>query len=127
MNGGSDGNSGTWVTAGSGNTSVTFVTGYVWVRQKNLPANMRQVANIASPESAPYVTVSDKNSWNAIFRKSGGVQVTTADGYEYNRNSAGWLNITDTTSISTQGSNTIYVRKKATATKLPSEQTTNLD
>ena len=81
--------------------------------------------------SVPVVSLSDKNSETARFKKSAdgsGEDVTVADGLEYSENfGINWNPITPVVTVNATGINHITVRKRATAVSFASEPTLNLD
>jgi hypothetical protein len=83
---------------------------------------------IPARPAAPSILLSDQDSPDAVFVKSGNDTVATSDGMEYSTDGgAVWYLITDTTTVNTSGNNNIIARKKATASSFASESTDNLD
>jgi prepilin-type N-terminal cleavage/methylation domain-containing protein len=117
---------GSWVQAGSPNTTVVFSPGLVQISNAG-QVIVRDLATIPSQGSAPSVTISDKNSNSAVFYKPGNVRVKTEDNYEYKLNSGVWTKILDNTTVACNGNNTVIVRVAGTDTTLPSLETVNLD
>jgi hypothetical protein len=58
-----NGTNGTWYTASSGNTTVSFGTGgfSVWVRNASVPTTYRKVTTIATQASAPSISINYTN------------------------------------------------------------------
>jgi len=110
-----DGSNGHWMTASSTNTSVTFVTGSVYVRQANKLSHTQLVATIAAAATAPALPYDDSaNTINA----STGLDST----YEYKIDSGAWTNGAITGDYT--GTKTVLVRLKATVSALPSQTQT---
>ncbi len=81
--------------------------------------------------SAPIVSLSDKNTQFAVFKKSTdgtGVNVGLADKYEYSTDGGiKYTQITDYTTVDVTGIKIILVRKMATTFVFASDRTGNLD
>lgn len=117
---------GAWIQASEGTTNVIFTSGSVQVRDAANTTN-REVGVIPESDVAPIgVTISNDNSNAAIFNV-GVSRALATDNLEYNLNSSGWIDILDSTTVRTHGTNTIIVRLKATSIALPSLETGNLD
>ncbi|MFC2116533.1 T9SS type A sorting domain-containing protein [Bacteroidota bacterium] len=86
---------------------------------------------VPSRPAIPIVSLSDKNSSFARFKKSSdgtGSDVSTIDGYEYSFDGGTtWNTILDITMVDASGPKSIIVRKKATASSFKSLTTHNLD
>lgn len=81
--------------------------------------------------AAPVVSLSDKNSQYAVFKKSSdgtGDNVGLADKYEFSTDGGiNYIQITDFTMVNATGNKVILVRKMATTFVFASELTGNLD
>ncbi|KPK80499.1 MAG: hypothetical protein AMS27_16965 [Bacteroides sp. SM23_62_1] len=92
-----------------------------------------EIQHLVVPErpSVPVVSLSDKNSVMARFKKSAdgtGSDVSVLDGLEFTMDNGGsWNTILDITTVDASGPKTILVRKKATASSFKSLATGNLD
>jgi hypothetical protein len=79
----------------------------------------------------PVVSLSDKNSATAKFKKSldgSGDDVLIADGYEYSLDAGiNWNQITVITTVDASGNKYIIVRRKANISAFASEPTDNID
>jgi hypothetical protein len=107
------GTNGSWVTATSTNTSVTFDAGEVYVREIAAPSNFRVVTTLSAAALAP--------SGIAVDVAAGHI-TGTASGQEYSLdNGDTWADASaTTTAVVFTGGEDVIVRVKATSTTLAS-------
>ncbi len=106
----------------------------VYIRQQATTSSFSgyiQHLDVPLRPAVPVVSLSDKNSPDATFRKStdgSGERVSMADGYAFSTNGgSSWQNILDGTTVDATGNKHIIVRKNATEDSFKSLPTGNLD
>jgi hypothetical protein len=114
-----NGTNGSWVTATSTNTSVTFDAGEVYVREIAAPGNFRVITTLSAAALAP--------SGIAVDVAAGHI-TGTASGQEYSLdNGDTWADASaTTTAVVFTGGEDVIVRVKATSTTLASLATSLL-
>lgn len=119
-------NGGAYSTTAS---AVNFGAGPITARTKATASAFASVpvtvGTIAAAAEAPAVTL-DKSVPTAAYFKDGDTAITTS-GFEYSFDGTNYMSIATDLTINANTNLTVYVRKAATATELPSARTEDLN